>query len=97
MPTLYIEQAHTNAPTDTLSTVTNTDNSTVGNPTFVLKHLTQKPKRGEFNSQWQYDKAINCDTVYLDKIICCDTAAGATNNTKTALPHASYKTHHFNL
>ena len=97
LPTLYIKQAPTNAPIDALSTVTNTDSSTVGNPTYVLKHITQKPKRGEFNSRRLYNKVINCDTVYLDKIICCDTAAGATNNTKMALPHANYKTHHFNL
>ena len=49
-PTLYIEQVPTNAPIDALSTVTNTDNSTVGNPTYVVQHITQKPKRGEFNS-----------------------------------------------
>ena len=85
-PTLYVEQAPTNAPIDTLSTVTNTDNSTVGNPTYVLKHLTQKPKRGEFNSQWLYNEVVNCDTVYLNKNICCDTAAGATNKYNLALP-----------
>ena len=50
LPTLYIKQAPMNVPTDALSTVTNTDNSTVGNPTYVVKHITQKPKRGEFNS-----------------------------------------------
>ena len=44
-PTLYIEQAPSNAPTNALSTVTNTDNSTVGSPTYVVKFITQKPKK----------------------------------------------------
>ena len=95
-PTLYIKQAPTNAPTDALSTFTNTNNKTVGNPTNVLKHLTQKPKRGEFNSRRLYDKVVNCESVYLDKIICCDVAAGATNNYNLALPYIQNETHHFN-
>ena len=45
LPTLYIKQAPTNAPTNALSTVTNTDSSTVGNPTFLLKHLSQKTQK----------------------------------------------------
>ena len=96
-PTLYIEQAPTNAPIDALSTVTNTDNSTVGNPTYVVKHITQKPKRGEYNSRRLYDEVINCDTVYLDKTIYNDTAAGATNNYNLALPHIQNETYHFSL
>ena len=59
-PTLYIQQAPTNVPTDALSTVTNTDTSSVvPNPTYVVKHVNNK--RGEKNSQWLYDNAVYCE------------------------------------
>ena len=96
-PTHYSQQGPINAPTYALSTVTNTDNATVGNPTYVVKHITPKSNRGENKSQWLYSKVVNCDTLYLGKIFCCDTANGATNNDNLALPYANYKTHHFNL
>ena len=73
-PTLYIEQAPTNTPTDALSTVTNTDYSNMSNnQTYMVKHI-QKPNRGETHSQWLYDNVVNCKAVNMEDINCCKTA-----------------------
>ena len=95
-PTLYIQQAPTNVPTDALSTVTNTDTSSVvPTPTYVVKHVNNN--RGEKNSRRLYDDVVHCKAVYIDDIHCCKTAAEAKNVANLALPCANSHTHHFNL
>ena len=95
-PSLYIEQAPGNNVPDTLSTVTNTDNSTAApNQTYVIKPISNK--RGEKNSRRLHDNVVNCDTVHLDEMKCCESAADAINVANVALPRAISHTHHFHL
>ena len=97
-PTLYIQQAPTNVPTDAISNVTNTDTSSVV-PTqkYVVKPIHNN--RGEKNSQRLYEDVIYCKADYIDNIHCCETAADAKNVANLALPCANSHTHthHFNL
>ena len=94
-PTLYIKQAPTNAPPDALSTVTTTNNSTIGNnQTYFLKHI-KKPNRGEKNSRRLYNDVVNCKAVYIHDIHCCETAADAINTANLAWPCAQNYSHHF--
>ena len=93
---LYIKQAPGNNIPDTLSTVTNTDNSTVApHQTYVIKPISYK--RGEKNSRRLHDNVVNCDTVHLNKIKCCESATDTINVAYMALPCAISHTHHFHL
>ena len=93
--TLYIQQAPTNVPLDALSTVTNTDTSTIAPPqTYMVKPMNNN--RGENNSRWLYNNVVYCESVNIDNIHCCDTAADAKNVTNLALPCANPQSHHFN-
>jgi hypothetical protein len=93
--TLYIQQAPTDAPLNVLSTVTNTDTSSVvPTPTYVVKPVNNN--RGEKNSQRLYDNVVYCKAVYINDIYCCETAADAKNVAKLALPYANSHTHHLN-
>ena len=94
-PTLYIEQAPTNTPTDALSMVTNTDNSNMSNKqTYMVKHI-QKPNRGENHSRWLHDEVVNCEAVNIEDINCCKTANNKINIARLALTKT--KSHHFDL
>ena len=77
-PTLYIHQDPTNVPPDTLSTVTNTDTSTIAPPKrYMVKPMNNN--RGENNSHWLYNDVVYCESVNIDNIHYCDTAADAKN------------------
>ena len=83
------------SPTDALSTVTNTDTSSVvPTPTYVVNHLNNY--RGEENSRRLYNDVVYCKAVYINDIYCCETAADAKNVAKLALPCENSHTHHFN-
>ena len=95
-PTLYIEQAPANTPLDALSTVTNTNNSASGNnQAHILKQI-KKPNRGEKDSRQLYNNVVKCETVYINDIYCCETAADAINTANLAWPCAQNNSHHFN-
>lgn len=73
-PTLYIEQAPTNAPMDALSMVSNTNNCNMSNnQTYDVKDI-QKPNRGEIHSQWLYHDAVDCETVQIKDFTCCESS-----------------------
>ena len=94
-PTLYIQQAPTNVPPDALSTVTNTDTSTIAPPqTYMVKPMNNN--RGENNSQRLYNDVIYCESVNIDNIHYCDTVADAKNVANLALPCTNPQSHHFN-
>ena len=83
---------------DALSTVTNTNNSNTSNKqTHVLKHFKDQPNRGENNSQWLHDDVVNCESVYLDEILCCESAANAIQISNLAAPCINLYTHHLYL
>ena len=97
-PTLYIKQTPESTSPEALSTVTNTDNSNTSNKqTYVLKHFKNQPNRGENNSQELNSNVVNCESVYLDEILCCESAAEATHISNLAMPCINLYTHHFNL
>ena len=54
-------------------------------------------KRGEKNSQRLHDDVVNCDTIHLDEIKCCESATDTINVAYMALPCAISHTHHFHL
>ena len=97
-PTLYIEQAPGNRLLNALSTVMNTDNSNKSNEqTYVLKHFKNQPNRDENNSRELNDNVVNCESVHLDEIKCCESAAYTIHTTNLAMPCTNSYTHHFNL
>ena len=94
-PISYIQQAPRNVPPDVLSTVTNTDTSSVvPNQTYVIKLMNNN--RGEKNSRRLYSNVIYCESVYSNDISCCDTVTDAINVANLALPCANSQSHHFN-
>ena len=76
-----------------LSTVTNIDTSSVVPiQTYVVNPMNNI--RGEKNSQRVYNDAVYFETVYINDIHYCETAADAKNVANLALPCAS--SCHFN-
>ena len=83
---------------DTVSTVTNTNNLNTNNKqTYVLKTFKNQPNIGENNSQWLHNNVVNCESVYLNEIHCCESAADAIHISNLATPCINSYTHHFNL
>ena len=68
-PTLFIQQAPTIAPPNALSTVTNTDTSSVI-PTQTYEGIPMNINRGEKDSQRLYDNVVYCKAVYINDIHC---------------------------
>lgn len=96
-PILFIEQASTNTPPDALSTVANTNNASMGNnQSYVIKHI-QKSNRGEKNIHHLNDNVINCESIYIKGISCCNTTNDAVNTARLALPYTNSCSHHINL
>ena len=52
--------------------------------------------RGENNSRWLYNNVVYCESVNIDNIHCCDTAADVKSVANLALPCANLQSHHFN-
>ena len=79
VPTLYIQQAPTtNTTTDALSTVTNTDTSSIiPNQEYTITQMNTN--RGEINSHELYDDVVFCDTDMRNHNINCDTVVRETN------------------
>ena len=96
-PTLHIKQATRNAPMDAISMVSNTNNSNMSNnQTHLVKHIS-KPNRGEESSWRLYNNVINCESVHIKDITCCETANNVINTARLVLPYWSSYSHHFNF
>ena len=78
-----------------LSTVTNTDTSTVApTQTYMVKPMNNN--KGENNSRWLNNNVVYCKAVYIDDIHSCETAADAKNLSNLELPCANSQSHHLN-